>query len=344
MSEQGIYVSRLTGHDTKTCGKVSSPCRTISHDIKQLSTELYIYLDGTDTLKNPYACEAVYTGYPGILLNQSISFLSIKSRTYISCLHGNYWLADGTRNKDGIRITFSGLVFLNTSLRFFDAILTVKDTEFVKTKLSSLYIQVVNLSRYDLLFNNVFFHANDACIYMRINNQGGKVFVNITDTVFYQNGNPSSEMRSIFWLYSKKTFMNVQLRNCSFQKNTLTKYGIFFVANDLGTTSVLLSQLKLKENIRTNRRMKLNVGVFHFCSARVFMTLEYGLLSKTFTSFLTVIGNSAQINMSNFEVYEFYSATGGGGVVDLIQSDFCSLSIKDSLFHNGNSNGSGGVV
>ena len=344
LSEQGIYVSRHSGHDTKTCGNVSFPCRTISYGIQQLSTELYIYLDGTDTLINPYTCKALDPQHPIILLNQSISFLSIKSRTYISCLHGNSWLADGTRNKDGIRITFSGLVFLNTSLRFFDAFLTVKDTEFVKTKLLSLYIQVVNLPRYDLLFNNVFFHTNDACINMRVNNQGSNVFVNITDTVFYQNGNLSSEIPSIFWLYSKRTLMNIQLRNCSFQRNTLTKYGIFFVANDLGTTNVLLSQLRLKENIRTNRRMKRNVGVFNFYSARVFMTLEYGLLSKTFTSFLTVTGNSAQINMSNFEVYEFYSATGGGGVVDLFQSDFCSLSIKDSLFHNGNNNGSGGVV
>ena len=55
-------------------------------------------------------------------------------------------------------------------------------------------------------------------------------------------------------------------------------------------------------------------------------------------------GLSAEFNISNTHVDEFYSATPRGGIIDLFQSDDCFLLIKDSSFHNGSNIGSGGVV
>ena len=164
MSVKGIYVSRLTGNDTKTCGKLTCPCRSISYGIEQLSTGLYIYLDGTATLKNPYTCKTLDPGHPGIHLTKNVSIVSIKSRAYISCFHGNPWLVNGTKHKNGVRISFSGLVFLNTSLRLFNTFLEVNDTVFAEATHVSLNIEVVNLPRIELSLHNVVFQQNSACI------------------------------------------------------------------------------------------------------------------------------------------------------------------------------------
>ena len=343
LSEEGIYVSRLTGHDTKTCGKVSSPCHTIYYGIQQLSTGLYIYVDGTDTLKNPYACEALDPGHPGILLTKSASFVSKKSRAHISCLHGNPWLADGTKRKHDIRISFTGLAFLNTPVLLLDASVAVDDTVFAETKRVSLDVQVRNLPRFDLSLHNVVFEKNAACIRIKANQN--KNFVNISNTIFYQNGNPSSQNPSILRLISSNTSLNIELRNCSFEKNTFKEYGMFSVINLSGGTKVLLKQLRLKENRQTNPSIRNYNGLFVFKTAQLVLKLECGYIYKTSGTFLYVMsGQSAKINISDKEVDEFYSGSPGGGVVNVIRLDSCYVSIKDSSFRNGYNYDLGGIL
>ena len=343
LSEEGIYVSRFNSNDTKACGKVSSPCRTISYGIQQLSTGIYIYLDGTGTLKDPYACEALDPGHPGILLTKSASFVSIKSRAHISCLHGNPWLANGTQRKHGIRISFTGLTFLNTPVLLSDASVAVDDTVFAETKRVSLDIQVGNLPRFDLRLDNVVFEKNAACITLKPNQN--KNFVNITNTIFYQNGDPSSNIPSILGLGSSNTSINIQLRNCSFVKNIFREYGMFTVINVLGRTNVLLKQLMLEENRQIYTSIKNYNGLFCFTSKQLFLILEHGHIYKTSGTLLYVIrGQSAKINISNTEVDEFYSSSPGGGVVTVIRLDSCHLSIKDSSFRNGNNYDLGGIL
>lgn len=119
---------------------------------------------------------------------------------------------------------------------------------------------------------------------------------------------------------------------------------MILLVNKLGTTNVSLSQLKLEENSRRNSSIDAHGGILKLDSARVFLSLEHTCIYKTFVTFLHLTGLSAEINISNTHVDGFYSATPGGGVVDLFQSNYCFLLIKDSSFQNGNNIGSGGVV
>jgi hypothetical protein len=225
-----------------------------------------------------------------------------------------------------------------------DAIVAVNDTVFAETKLVSLDFEVLNLSRLDLSLKNVIFQRNAACMTIKPS-KGSKIFVNITKTLFYQNGiNFSLDTPSILWLNSEENLINIQLRNCSFKKNTFKKYGMIVVVNQFGTTTFLLNQFRMEENSHTNPSIEEYDGLFRLLSAWVFMKLEYGFVYKTSSTFLTVTGYSARINISNIQVDGFYSVTRGGGVVNLFQSDSCYLSIKDSSFRNGNNNGTGGVV
>ena len=55
-------------------------------------------------------------------------------------------------------------------------------------------------------------------------------------------------------------------------------------------------------------------------------------------------GQSAEINISNVEMDEFFSGSPGGGVINVIRLDSCYLSIKNSSFRNGNNYGAGGIL
>ena len=344
LSEEGIYVSRFNGNDTKTCGKVSSPCRTISYGIQQLSAGLYIYLDGTGTLKNPYTCQSSDPRHPGIALTRSASFVSIKSRAHISCLRGKPWLAYGTKRKHGIRISFSGLTFLNTPVFLYDASVTVDDTVFAETKLLSLSIKVEKLSRFDVSLNNVVFEKNPACIRIKSTNHS-KVFVSITNTIFYQNGNSSWHISSIVELDSFNTSINIQLRNCSFLKNTVKKYGMITVINALGATNVLFKQLRLEENRQIYPGINKNYnGLFRFKSKQLFLIWEHGHIYETSGTLLYIVNvQLAVMNISNIEMDDFYSRS-PGGVANVVGLDSCYLSIKDSSFRNGINYNYGGIL
>ena len=310
-----------------------------------MSAGSYIHLDGSATAKNPYTCETRDPEHPGIHLTKSVSFVSMRSRAYISCLHGNPWFVNGTKFKDGVRISFSGLTFLNTPIRLLDAFVAVRDTVFAETKSVSLAIAVLNLPRLDLSLKNVVFQQNAGCMTIMTKEKNRKIFVNITNTVFNQNSILyTSNTPSILWLNSTENLINIQLRNCSFKKNTFKKYGLIVVVNKLGTTNISLNQFRLEENSHTNPSIEEYGSLFRILSAWVFMRLEYGFVYRTSSTFLTVSGYSAQIDISSVQVDGFVSVTPGGGVVNLVQSDSCHLSIKDSTFSNGNNNGTGGVV
>ena len=339
LSQKGIYVSRFNGHDTKTCGKVSLPCRTISYGIQQLSTGLYIYLDGTDTSKHPYTCEALDPEHPGIYLNKNVSFVNIKSRAHISCLYGNFWLADGTKQKYGIRISFSGLAFLNTSVRLFDAFLAVNDTIFAETKLVTLDITRVKLPRSDVSLNNVVFKKNSRCV--RILTYGSDVFMNITNTVFSQNGNPSSALPLILLINLGRNVINIKMKNCSFYYKTPL---MILVSNKHGTTNILLSDFRLERNSQTSPTLTEYDSVFRIVSARVNLSFKYVYIFEIPATFLNVFGQSAELNVSNIQVNGFYSPIFAGGVFDIYLLDSCSLLIQDSFFRDGKNYGDGGIV
>ena len=350
MSEQGIYVSRVNGNDTKTCGKAITPCRTISHGIQKLSTGLYIYLDGTGTLKTPYNCEVLNPRPVRIYLNKSISFVSIKSRAYISCPHGYAWWTDGTKFKDGIRISFSGLTFRNTPVHLSDVVLAADDTVFEKTRLVSLDVQVINLPRFEISLNKVIFQQNSMCINIRIRRADSKVFINVTNAVFYKNGNHFSRKPSILSLYPIKhahPFVgNIQLGNCSLKENIFMEQGMLKVINRNGNTNVLLKNIRLEENRQTYSSKRFVSGLFLLVSRQLSLRLEYGYFYKTFATFLrATLGQSAEMSISNVDMDGFNTTNpGAGGLINLDKIDSCYLSIKDCSFRNGNSHGAGGIL
>ena len=302
----------------------------------------YIYLNGSGTSQNPYTCQSAMPGHRGIYFSKSISFVGIRSRAYISCFYGSPWLVNGTEIKGGVQVSFSGLTFLNTPLRFVDALVIVSDVVFTETKRVALNVELLNLHRLELSLQNVVFQHNAGCII--IDAEGSIISVNIANTTFYENGKLSSNSPSILRLDSTKNLINIQIKNSTFKKNIFKGNGMIQVINELGTTNLLINQLKMEENEHINPKIKANDGLFALVSSRLFIRLEYGFVYETTATFLAVAGPLVQVNLSNIEVHGFNSATNGGGVVNVFDTDSCNLSIKNSSFRNGNNYGTGGVV
>ncbi|XP_028408858.1 uncharacterized protein LOC114531446 [Dendronephthya gigantea] len=339
-SQHSIYVSRFNGNDTTNCGTPIFPCRSISYGILQLTEGSVIYLDGKETTENPYQCERQDPGQPGIRINKSISFVSIRSRAYISCLHGNPWLVNGIKLKNGVQVSFSGLTFLNTSVRFFDASVSARDTVFAENHFISMHIIVLHLPRFNLVLDSVVFQRNRACIRIQALPRVG-ISLNVANTSFFQNGNSPG---SILFLACKASFINIQIRNCSFKKNTFEEYGMIVVGNQGGVTSLVIDRLRMEENSQTNPSIVKFNCLFLIFSAKVFMALENGFIYKTFANFIVVKGHSAHIRMTNFDVDGFNSIIRHGGVFDVYVSGACYLFIHDSFFRNGRYTGLGGAI
>ena len=346
-AKETIYVSRSTGNDSTTCGTVLSPCRTISYAIHQVLECSYIYLDGTGTTKDPYTCERPLNPgqYSGINLTKSVSFVGIKSRAYISCLHGDQWLVDGTKHNDGLRVSFCGLAFQNTSLRFLDAVVSINDSLFTDSKHVTMNFTVFNLALFELNLNNVVFQRNTLCISVKNNNRIN-ILVRITNSIFIRNGDcdDSISIPSILRLSSEKSNMNIQLRNCSFKKNKFNKNGMIFVENRQGSTNLSFHHFKMEENGHSSMISRMPNGILFLRSAEVVMSLAFGFVYQTYGTFLTVIGRSSRTTVSNIEVDGFYSPDAGGGVMNIDESVNAFLSINNSRFRNGKSIWKGGVV
>ena len=342
-AKHAIYVSRFSGKDSAICGTPLLPCRTINYALNEVSDGLLIYLDGTRTKIDPYTCQSLNHSHSGIYLTKSVSFVGIKSRAYISCLQGNQWLADGVKYKDGLIISFSGVAFWNTSLRFLDASVHINDTLFIDSRHAAIDFTAVNVTLVSLSLNNVVFQQNILCISVD-SNKKISIFLRLTNSTFTRNGNSSSDLASILWWSSEKSDAVIQFRNCSLKENESNEYGIVFVNNQQGSTDFSIHQFKLEDNGQRGAVHGNPRGLITSLAAQVVMTLEFGFVYKTYGTLLTVNGQSSKINMLNTNINEFYSSYTGSGVINMTNSVLGSLSIQNSFLRNGKSLWLGGVV
>lgn len=344
-ANQAIYVSRFSGNDSARCGSVLLPCRTISFAIHQVSDDSLIYLDGTNTSKNPYSCQPLNHEHLGIHLTKSVSFVGIRSRAYISCRHGNQWLVDGLGLKDGLRVSFSFLVFKNASLRFLDVVLAnISDSLFEGSEHVTMDFTIFNLAQFNLNLNGVTFHQNELCISVKSISKV-QIFLSINNSSFIQNGNFSSPgLPSILWLTGDKSEINIAFVSCGFQKNKFNGHGMIFVENREGSTNLLLDRFRLEDNGHNTMISRICNGLLFLLSAQAIVAVDHGVSHRTYGTLLSIIGRSSKVVISNIEVDGFYSPDAGGGVINVRESVSGFLSITDSCFRNGKGIWNGGAV
>lgn len=126
-----LYVSRKSGNDKWPC-VLSTPCKTILRAVNLALPGDHIYLDGSNTNKDPYICH-VTQAHPGTLhINKTLTFVRFGSTPQIRCL--NWTIFDGSNNDLEMNVTLSGLSFNDTVVTFRDSSAAVDGCEFAGRK------------------------------------------------------------------------------------------------------------------------------------------------------------------------------------------------------------------
>ena len=126
---RNLYISRASGNDSWSCDE-SMPCKTIWRAVTLASRDDSIYLDGTNTENDPYACQSGTAALPGIHINNSLSLIGIGPRAQIRCSKGTGLTFDGSDNAQQMDVTLTNLLVRESFVCFRDSSAKISACEF----------------------------------------------------------------------------------------------------------------------------------------------------------------------------------------------------------------------
>ena len=192
-----VHVS-LRGNDSKRCGSIKKPCRTITKAVTRVSRDGMVILDGSGTAKQPYDCEQLTARahHLGIRVTRSVTMTSLPStEAHVTCPKGFHFQG----SNESLRISLSGLSFSKTTLKFIDC----GDVEIIDCTLqkrhsdktareSAVVIRVQNISKVNITIRDSVFQNNSLCVRIYFEQQSLKkdrlFSLNVTKTKFLENG------------------------------------------------------------------------------------------------------------------------------------------------------------
>ena len=124
-----MYLSR-TGKDNGSCDQ-KNPCNTIGWAVTLATDDDEIYLDGTNTGKNPYTCHSG-TSHPGIYINKSLSLIGFGNPLpRIRCSGRSLLAFNGSVDAlHEIRANILGIIFSGSSLTFLESSAYIQNCKF----------------------------------------------------------------------------------------------------------------------------------------------------------------------------------------------------------------------
>ena len=329
-SQSVIYVSRVDGNDSTTCGSQESPCYSISQAVSQAHFGSSIYLDSTNTTMSPYDCRSLP------LLRQN-------------------WIVDGTQSPIAIDINFTGIAFENSRLHFIETTVAVKHCVFSNAETLVMNFTIVHRNLTYLVFKDVRFEANEACVSVTSSSVGTEhkqfIGIHIDDSVFNNNGRrfipivPSLSWTILGVDTSVSHFVNVEMTNVSFQGNYARTSGMIFVKNEVGRTKFLMQDVNfthngLHDNTAANSLIILRSSIVSF-------VISQSHVKKSKHRFVSIYSTQTAFNVSHMIMYDFNnfrSSLEQRGGAFYIESDLTKLLIKHCYFANGVAYDHGGLL
>ena len=195
--QKTVHVS-LRGNDTKRCGSIKKPCRTIVKAVTLVSRGGMVILNGSGTAKQPYDCEQLTTQaqQPGIQVTRNITITSLLStEAHVTCPKGFLFY----RSDKVLRISLSGISFFKTTLKFKDCNYveiincTLRERHGEKTEWeSAVVIRVRKNMNVNVTIRNSVFLNNSLCVRIHFDQLYPKTDIllslNVAKTRFQENG------------------------------------------------------------------------------------------------------------------------------------------------------------
>ena len=300
-----MYLSR-TGEDNGSCDQ-KNPCNTIRWAVTLATHDDLIYLDGTNTSKNPYTC-ASGTSHPGIYINKSLSLIGFGNPLpRIRCSGGSFLAFNGSVDAlHEIRANMSGIIFSGRSLTFLE---------------SSAYIQ------------NCKFNERQEGVKFTIHKMIDSR-LHIKDTIFSENmAGISVDLAHT----NQDISFDLTLENVTFIHNQFSPKGLISLNMKNGKHIIHFKDVTFIDNCASGYQYEPTECIVRSTRAAVTIFIDSSHFQGQQTRLFAISGSNISlfIHNSSFVGYKVGPAYGNGGVVYLSGEDHPE---QRAMFHVGVSN------
>ena len=300
-----MYLSR-TGKDNGSCDQ-KNPCYTIGWAVTLATHDDVIYLDGTNTSKNPYTCDSG-TLHPGIYINKSLSLIGFANPLpRIRCSGGSFLAFNGSVDAlHEIRANISGIIFSGSSLTFLE---------------SSAYIQ------------NCKFNDSQEGVKFTIHKMIDSS-LHIKDTIFSENmAGISVDLAHT----NQDISFDLTLENVTLIHNQFSPKGLISLNLKNGNHIIHFKDVTFIDNCASGYQYEPTECIVQSTRAAVTIFIDSSHFQGQKTRLFAISGSNISlfIHNSRFVGYKVGPAYGNGGVVYLSGEDHPE---QRAMFHVGVSN------
>ena len=378
---KSLYISRALGNDTWSCD-LQRPCKSTWRVVKLASSGDHIYLDGTNTDKDPYNCSSGTSQHPGIYTHKSLSLIgSVSPMPQIQCSEGTGLIFNGSDSEEQMKITISGLLVNNSFVSFQDSSVYVHGCKF-QDSVRGVEINISARMFVDIQIVSSSFSRNRKCISVNVNSKSSsfqrtQVTFKIKSSLFEDNFlSDDGKVISFAALSSTKQSLscNVILESTVFHRNMLSPTGLIWVNTGKASQFIKLHNVTVIDNYPSTHQaftmggysecivnsnevtISINSSNFRSQHARSFniiaSNISVAIYNSSFTS-QRVVGSGGAISLRGnylhaFNVYNSFfvnTAADEGGAISIESATVHKVSFfNDSFTNNTAKNGKGGAL
>ena len=209
-----MYISG-TGKDEASCD-LEDPCKTIWRAVNAASRDDSIYLDGTNTDKNPYTCQPGASAYPGISIDKGLSLIGYGNQlAWIQCSGGSSLTFNGTSASRSMHTKLSNIGFKGRALNFLDSSAHIENATFEDS--TGVNFIIHNKMMSSLYIADSTFSDNERCI-AATSSTNQNINFNLTLEKVTLSQNKLSENGLVF-LDVQSGSHNIHFENVAFKDN-----------------------------------------------------------------------------------------------------------------------------
>lgn len=351
MVTKDVYVSRHFGNDSQFCGSIAEPCRTLARGIEIAGHNDRVLLDGTLTKSNPYNCttgkprRVLFEGNGSISIHVSLEITAMSSPAYVSCEKLVQFIGLPSRGKT-MNVNISGIVFVNTSLKFVDSSVSFVNCSFLQAvnqiEITSAFQQTASLT----VESSIFFN-NTGCIRVELTRHTTNVAIKLNKLRFLQNSPFLEQEGGGISIYSKmqveakKVSVSVSCKNTVFSGNT----GPLITNNaNVSESNEVYQDVKFLRNYGLNRTAGESL---YFSMAKSTVCIFDNFVSTGNTNSRCVEFRSYKVKLTVFNSHSgghALSSVGSGGVFLVIAKHSMNVVINESYFSGNKADKIGGAL
>ena len=182
-------MSRYIGNDTSNCGTMFAPCKTLKRGVEAAARRnaRRIFMNGTFTCERDTTNNSRRNEESRITVNISLEILSFLSPARVVCGNLLQFVTPAQSKNPKIEVTFTGVVFYNTSMTFIGSSVYFVNCSFLYS-FNPINIILSGIRQTTTVsVTNSSFYDNSGCIRLHVSKPGGMITISLASVDFQQN-------------------------------------------------------------------------------------------------------------------------------------------------------------